>query len=164
VSRAGTYHHGNLRAALVDAALELVAEKGVAGLSVAEAARRTGVSTGAPYRHFASRAALLSAAATVAGRQLLARTGRFGPYVTEVLPEDDKGKPKTASLFKSMSLDTVTLEEAEQPLGDGLRGTRHHRGPRPGPFVHPDADVVGAGDLGGVAVLAVVTAFLVVAL
>jgi AcrR family transcriptional regulator len=73
VSRAGTYHHGNLRAALVDAALELVAEKGVAGLSVAEAARRTGVSIGAPYRHFASRAALLSATATAAGRQLLAQ-------------------------------------------------------------------------------------------
>jgi AcrR family transcriptional regulator len=73
VSRPGAYHHGNLRAALVDAALELVAEKGVAGLSVAEAARRTGVSAGAPYRHFASRAALLSAAATVSGRQLLAR-------------------------------------------------------------------------------------------
>jgi AcrR family transcriptional regulator len=73
VSQAGTYHHGNLRAALVAAALELMAEKGVAGLSVAEAARRTGVSTGAPYRHFASRAALLSAAATVAGRELLAQ-------------------------------------------------------------------------------------------
>ena len=73
MSRTGAYHHGNLRAALVAAALELVVEKGVTGLSVAEAARRTGVSTGAPYRHFASRAALLSAAATVAGRQLLAQ-------------------------------------------------------------------------------------------
>jgi AcrR family transcriptional regulator len=73
VSQAGTYHHGNLRAALVATALELVAERGLAGLSVAEAARRTGVSTGAPYRHFASRAALLSAAATVLGRQLLAQ-------------------------------------------------------------------------------------------
>jgi AcrR family transcriptional regulator len=73
VSRTGAYHHGNLRTALVAAALELMAEKGVAGLSVAEAARRTGVSTGAPYRHFASRAALLSAAATVAGRELLAQ-------------------------------------------------------------------------------------------
>ena len=51
-------------------ALELVAEKGVLGLSVAEAARRAGVSSAAPYRHFAGRSALLSAAATAAGRRL----------------------------------------------------------------------------------------------
>ncbi|MCX9191438.1 type I DNA topoisomerase [Carbonactinospora thermoautotrophica] len=44
------------------------------------------------------------------GHQIVAKEGRFGPYVTEVLP--DKGKPRTASLFKSMSLDTVTLEDA----------------------------------------------------
>ncbi|HET9674833.1 MAG TPA: type I DNA topoisomerase [Gaiellaceae bacterium] len=50
------------------------------------------------------------------GRQLVAKTGRFGPYVTEVLPEDDKSKPKTASLFKSMSLDTVTLDDAVKLL------------------------------------------------
>ena len=67
-----TYHHGDLRAALVRAARELVAEKGVAGLSVAEAARRAGVSAAAPYRHFDGRAALLSAAATDAGRHLRA--------------------------------------------------------------------------------------------
>jgi AcrR family transcriptional regulator len=70
VGRRATYHHGDLRAALVTAALELVAEKGVAGLSVAEAARRAGVSSAAPYRHFAARSALLSAAATAAGRRL----------------------------------------------------------------------------------------------
>jgi DNA topoisomerase I len=46
------------------------------------------------------------------GRPIVARTGRYGPYVTEVLPEDSKEKPHTASLFKSMSLDTVTLEDA----------------------------------------------------
>jgi AcrR family transcriptional regulator len=70
VDRKAAYHHGDLRAALVTAALELVVEKGVAGLSVAEAARRAGVSSAAPYRHFASRTALLSAAATSAGRRL----------------------------------------------------------------------------------------------
>jgi DNA topoisomerase-1 len=50
------------------------------------------------------------------GRQIVARTGRYGPYVTEVLEEGSKEKPRTASLFKSMSLDTVTLEEALQLL------------------------------------------------
>jgi DNA topoisomerase I len=46
------------------------------------------------------------------GLAITARTGRYGPYVTEVLPEDSKEKPRTASLFKTMSLDTVTLEDA----------------------------------------------------
>ncbi len=46
------------------------------------------------------------------GLPIVARTGRYGPYVTEVLPEDAKEKPRTASLFKTMSLDTVTFEDA----------------------------------------------------
>lgn len=48
------------------------------------------------------------------GLQVVAKNGRFGPYVTEVLPEDaPKGaKARTGSLFKSMSLDTVTLDDA----------------------------------------------------
>jgi DNA topoisomerase-1 len=46
------------------------------------------------------------------GRTIVVRTGRYGPYVTEVLPEGAKEKPRTASLFKTMSLETVTLEDA----------------------------------------------------
>ncbi len=48
------------------------------------------------------------------GLMVVAKNGRFGPYVTEVLPEDapKKAKPRTGSLFKSMDLDTVTLEQA----------------------------------------------------
>jgi DNA topoisomerase I len=52
------------------------------------------------------------------GRPIVAKDGRYGPYVTEVLPEDtprtgkNAVKPRTASLFKSMSLDTVTLDDA----------------------------------------------------
>jgi DNA topoisomerase-1 len=46
------------------------------------------------------------------GRPIVARTGRYGPYVTEVLPEEAKEKPRTASLFKTMSLDSVTLDDA----------------------------------------------------
>ncbi|WP_258905577.1 type I DNA topoisomerase [Actinokineospora sp. UTMC 2448] len=58
----------------------------------------------------------------VTGHEIVAKDGRFGPYVTEVLPEEEpepgkkkakaKAKPRTGSLFQSMSLDTVTLEDA----------------------------------------------------
>jgi DNA topoisomerase I len=46
------------------------------------------------------------------GRTVLVRNGRYGPYVTEELSEDSDEKPKTASLFASMSPETVTLDEA----------------------------------------------------
>jgi DNA topoisomerase-1 len=48
------------------------------------------------------------------GRLIVAKTGRFGPFVTEILPDDapKSAKPRTASLLKSMTLDTVTLEDA----------------------------------------------------
>jgi DNA topoisomerase I len=50
----------------------------------------------------------------VTGRTIVAKNGRFGPYVTEVLPEDapKSAKPRTSSLLESMSLDTVSLDEA----------------------------------------------------
>jgi AcrR family transcriptional regulator len=54
------YHHGNLKEALVRAALELIAEKGPAGFTFADAARWAGVSPAAPYRHFRDRDALLA--------------------------------------------------------------------------------------------------------
>jgi DNA topoisomerase-1 len=52
------------------------------------------------------------------GLQLVAKEGRYGPYITEVLPEDApaKSKARTASLFQGMTLDTVTLEQAVQLL------------------------------------------------
>jgi len=46
------------------------------------------------------------------GHELLVRVGRYGPYVTEVLPEGNGDKPRTASLFASMSPETVTLDDA----------------------------------------------------
>src|SRR3954452_3650364 len=54
------YHHGNLREALIGAALDLIREYGPAGFSFAEAARRAGVSAAAPYRHFRDKDALLT--------------------------------------------------------------------------------------------------------
>jgi AcrR family transcriptional regulator len=54
------YHHGNLKEALVRAALELIAEKGPAGFTFADAARWAGVSPAAPYRHYRGRDALMA--------------------------------------------------------------------------------------------------------
>ena len=54
------YHHGNLKEALIRAALDLIAKKGAAGFTFAEAARWAGVSPAAPYRHFRDRDELLS--------------------------------------------------------------------------------------------------------
>ena len=57
------YHHGNLKEALLRAALELIAKKGAAGFTFAEAARWAGVSPAAPYRHFRDRDELLASMA-----------------------------------------------------------------------------------------------------
>jgi AcrR family transcriptional regulator len=54
------YHHGNLREALMRAALDLIAEKGPGGFTFADAARAAGVSAAAPYRHYRDRDALLA--------------------------------------------------------------------------------------------------------
>jgi AcrR family transcriptional regulator len=62
-AKGGRYHHGDLRAALVDAAIDVIAERGVRGFSLAEATRRLGVTPAAPYRHFADRDELLAAVA-----------------------------------------------------------------------------------------------------
>src|SRR2546430_12500005 len=64
------YHHGDLRRVLIDAALQLVGEGGAEAVSVREAARRAGVSPGAPFRHFPSRNALMNAVAEEAQRRL----------------------------------------------------------------------------------------------
>ncbi len=94
-----SYHHGDLRQALVDAALAIAAERGLDKVTVREAGTRAGVSSGAPFRHFPTKTALMTAVAEEAMRrfraeiaaQMAAATGlsplaRFGAlgraYVT----------------------------------------------------------------------------------
>ena len=69
-ARRDSYHHGDLKRALTSAALSLVAEKGPKGFTLTEAARRAGVSTAAPYRHFADKAELLATVAEQGFREL----------------------------------------------------------------------------------------------
>lgn len=61
--RPASYHHGNLRAVLLDVAVEMLEEGGAPGLSLRAIARRAGVSPNAPYNHFADKEALLAAVA-----------------------------------------------------------------------------------------------------
>lgn len=72
--KGGKYHHGDLRRALLDAALELVKEHGPSGITLREAARRAGVTHAAPYRHFADKEALLAALAEEGFMRLRAET------------------------------------------------------------------------------------------
>ena len=83
------YHHGNLREALVEAALELIAEKGPAGFTFAEASRHAGVSPAAPYRHFRDRDALLAE---------VARRG-FERFAQQLAAAWDEGRPNLRAAF-----------------------------------------------------------------
>jgi len=86
------YHHGNLKEALVRAALELIAEKGPAGFTFAEAARWAGVSPAAPYRHFRDRDELL---ADVALRG-------FDLFAAALARAWDDGRPNALAAFERL--------------------------------------------------------------
>jgi AcrR family transcriptional regulator len=81
--RAKPYHHGGLKVALIDGAVELIAERGVRRFSVAELSRRLGVTVAAPYRHFVNRDELLAAVAVRAlqtfGKALAAQSSETDP-------------------------------------------------------------------------------------
>jgi AcrR family transcriptional regulator len=83
------YHHGNLKEALVRAALELIAEKGPAGFTFADAARSAGVSPAAPYRHFRDRDELLAD---------VARRG-FEQFAEALAKAWDEGRPDVMNAF-----------------------------------------------------------------
>jgi AcrR family transcriptional regulator len=89
------YHHGDLRRVLIDAALQLAEEGGAAAVSVRGAARRAGVSPGAPFRHFESREALMTAVASEAQR-------RFRAEIDMAMAEAPANDP--LSRFRSFGL------------------------------------------------------------
>ena len=100
------YHHGNLREALMKAALDLIAEKGTAGATFAEAARRAGVSPAAPYRHFRDRDELIAAVAAEG----------FEQFTKALQAGWNDGKPAPAEAFERMGrayLDFARLHSAE---------------------------------------------------
>jgi AcrR family transcriptional regulator len=113
------YHHGDLRAALIDTAVELISERGVRGFSLAEASRRLGVAVSAPYAHFADRDALLAAVAVRACEL----------FCAEIQPAmDDFQAP--ADRLAAIARGYVRFAAANRPLFEvlyeaGLDKTRH---------------------------------------
>ncbi|MCW5702615.1 MAG: TetR/AcrR family transcriptional regulator [Bradyrhizobium sp.] len=84
------YHHGNLKEALLQAALDLIAQKGAAGFTFADAARMAGVSPAAPYRHFRDRDELLAS---------IAQRG-YEQFEQQLTQAWDDGRPDTATAFE----------------------------------------------------------------
>ncbi|MEZ5763558.1 MAG: TetR/AcrR family transcriptional regulator [Xanthobacteraceae bacterium] len=86
------YHHGNLKEALLQAALDLIAQKGPGGFTFAEAARSAGVSPAAPYRHFRDRDELLAS---------IAERG-FNQFEAALNAAWDDGRPDTPTAFERL--------------------------------------------------------------
>jgi AcrR family transcriptional regulator len=80
------YHHGDLRAAMIRAAEQLITELGPEAVSVREVARRAGVSSGAPFHHFPTRQALMTAVAEEATHQLRQRVEAAVAGIPETKP------------------------------------------------------------------------------
>lgn len=87
-----SYHHGNLRQALVEATVSLIEDKGPMAFTLAEAARLAGVSAAAPYRHFSGRDQLL---------EEVARQG-FLDFAARLEAAFDEGRPSVLSAFLRM--------------------------------------------------------------
>jgi len=97
------YHHGNLKEALIRAALELIAQKGPAGFTFAEAARWAGVSPAAPYRHYRDRDDLLAD---------VARRG-FEQFADALTAAWDDGRPDPMTAFERMGKAYLAFAQAE---------------------------------------------------
>jgi AcrR family transcriptional regulator len=117
--KGGRYHHGDLRAALIDTAVDLIGERGVRHFSLAEASRRLGVAVSAPYAHFSDRDDLLAAVA-VRG---------FQQFAAELAPDADSDLPPAARLA-AMTAAYIRFAASRQPLFEvlydaGLDKARH---------------------------------------
>jgi AcrR family transcriptional regulator len=106
------YHHGRLKDALIEAARCLVAERGPAGFTLAEAAKLVGVTAAAPYRHFADRNELMGE---------LARRG-FALFGERLANAWDEGRPDPLQAFRRMGAAYLAFARAEPGLYAAMFG------------------------------------------
>jgi AcrR family transcriptional regulator len=105
-ARKTSYHHGSLKDALIEAARLLVAERGPAGFTLAEAAKRVGVTAAAPYRHFSDRNDLMGE---------LARRG-FALFGQRLAGAWDDGKPEPREALRRMGSAYLAFARSEPGL------------------------------------------------
>ena len=106
------YHHGALKQALVDAAIELLAEGGPAALTLTEAAKRVGVTAAAPYRHFSGRHDLMAE---------LARRG-FELFGERIKSAWDEGRPDAKTAMRRMGEAYLKFARDEPGLYSAMFG------------------------------------------
>jgi len=99
-----TYHHGDLKRALIEAGLAMLRHKGADGLGLRELAREVGVSPAAPYRHFADRKALLEAMGATGFRDFVATMAQ----ARDGVPEDEQ-LPAMAFAYVRFAIDRPAL-------------------------------------------------------
>lgn len=115
------YHHGNLRQALLEAALIILDKQGEAGLGLRDLARAVGVSPAAPYRHFDSRAALLEALAVTGFQRFSTRM----EAVAESRPDNPMAAMgKTYVIFALQNANLFRLMFSPQLKKDARPGLR----------------------------------------
>jgi AcrR family transcriptional regulator len=122
------YHHGNLREAMVQAALRLIREQGPAGFSFAEVARLVGVSGAAPYRHFRDRNALLAE---------VARQG-FVQFASDLAAAWNNGKPTAVRALENTGRAYLSFARREPASYAAMF--------EPGTALDHDADLAAASD------------------
>ncbi|MHB2205876.1 TetR/AcrR family transcriptional regulator [Methylobacterium sp. CM6257] len=132
-----SYHHGNLKEALIEAARRFIAERGIGGFTLVDAARLVGVTPAALYRHFRGREALLEELAgrgfaELAGRLARALTSRGTPLERftrmgeTYLAFAEEEPAYYAAIFETRGLQTGAAD-LDAPSGEGSAG-------RPSPF------------------------------
>jgi AcrR family transcriptional regulator len=126
-SREG-YHHGNLREAMVQAALHMIRERGAGGFSFAEVARAVGVSGAAPYRHFRDRNALVAE---------IARQG-FASLENDLARAWNDGKPTASAALENCGRAYLSFARREPAFYAAMF--------HPGVPIEDDAELSAASD------------------
>ena len=133
------YHHGNLRAALLESAFDILVESGVEGLSLRGVARRAGVSPGAPYNHFKDKQAILSELAQ-------SRRSQAAHAFVSAMEREETPHAKLRALGATYVGYALEHKEEFNLMFDGSLGSYARGAPTHVPLLDLFREVIGAAD------------------